>query len=66
MTTSALAESGQKLTEDEIREELAGVMCRCTGYEFIVRAVKRYLDGEIDASGDDGSNGGPVTKAMTL
>lgn len=53
MTTTALAESHQLLTEDEIREELAGVMCRCTGYEFIVRAVKRYLDGVVHTSRDD-------------
>jgi aerobic-type carbon monoxide dehydrogenase small subunit (CoxS/CutS family) len=26
-------------TEDEIREELAGSLCRCTGYEGIVAAV---------------------------
>jgi carbon-monoxide dehydrogenase small subunit len=45
MTATALATGGGQLTEDEIREELAGVMCRCTGYEFIVRAVMRYLDG---------------------
>jgi aerobic-type carbon monoxide dehydrogenase small subunit (CoxS/CutS family) len=65
MTTTALAEGGQKLTEDEIREELAGVLCRCTGYEFIVRAVKRYLDGDIEA-GDAGTADGHVTRGMTL
>ena len=25
------------------REELAGVLCRCTGYEFIVSAVEEHL-----------------------
>jgi|SRR5579863_3523018 len=28
-------------SEDEIREGLEGNLCRCTGYEHIVRAVKR-------------------------
>jgi 2-furoyl-CoA dehydrogenase 2Fe-2S iron sulfur subunit len=30
---------GYQLTEAEIREELAGNLCRCTGYEGIVAAV---------------------------
>jgi aerobic-type carbon monoxide dehydrogenase small subunit (CoxS/CutS family) len=30
---------GYQLTETEIREELAGNLCRCTGYEGIVAAV---------------------------
>ena len=28
-------------TDDEIREALSGNLCRCTGYEHIVRAVRR-------------------------
>ncbi|HUZ22005.1 MAG TPA: (2Fe-2S)-binding protein [Acidimicrobiales bacterium] len=28
----------------EVREELAGNLCRCTGYETIVEAVMRYLE----------------------
>lgn len=27
-------------TDDEIREGLDGIICRCTGYEFIVNAVR--------------------------
>jgi carbon-monoxide dehydrogenase small subunit len=42
MTATALGK-GQRLTREELREELAGVMCRCTGYEFILDAVERYL-----------------------
>ena len=30
---------GAELSEREVREELAGNLCRCTGYEGIVRAV---------------------------
>jgi aerobic-type carbon monoxide dehydrogenase small subunit (CoxS/CutS family) len=30
-------------TIDEIREEISGVLCRCTGYEGIVRAASDYL-----------------------
>jgi len=30
--------------DDTIREALAGVLCRCTGYQNIVSAVRRALD----------------------
>jgi aerobic-type carbon monoxide dehydrogenase small subunit (CoxS/CutS family) len=43
MTATALERSGRRLTRDEIREELTGVLCRCTGYENIVTAVERHL-----------------------
>jgi carbon-monoxide dehydrogenase small subunit len=44
MTATALGRSGAKPTREELREELAGVLCRCTGYEPIVDAVERYLE----------------------
>jgi aerobic-type carbon monoxide dehydrogenase small subunit (CoxS/CutS family) len=43
MTSTALARSGRRLSRDEIRDELSGVLCRCTGYEAIVTAVEREL-----------------------
>ncbi|RWR11952.1 (2Fe-2S)-binding protein [Siminovitchia fortis] len=30
-------------TEKEIREGLEGVICRCTGYQFIVKAVQKAI-----------------------
>jgi aerobic-type carbon monoxide dehydrogenase small subunit (CoxS/CutS family) len=30
----------------EIREVLSGNICRCTGYQNIVHAIERYLDGD--------------------
>jgi carbon-monoxide dehydrogenase small subunit len=30
--------------EEEIKEYLAGNLCRCTGYMSHLRAVKKYLD----------------------
>ncbi|RST61567.1 (2Fe-2S)-binding protein [Siminovitchia terrae] len=30
-------------TEEEIREGLEGVICRCTGYQFIVKAVQKAI-----------------------
>jgi len=31
---------GQELTDDEIREQLEGNLCRCTGYQNIVTAIQ--------------------------
>jgi carbon-monoxide dehydrogenase small subunit len=53
MTATALAASGEKRSRAEIREELAGVLCRCTGYEFIVDAVRAHLASEGKAAADE-------------
>ncbi len=39
VSAKALLEDNPKPTEDEIRLWLAGNLCRCTGYDKIVRAV---------------------------
>jgi 2-furoyl-CoA dehydrogenase 2Fe-2S iron sulfur subunit len=39
MVADALLRRSGCLTEAEVREELAGNLCRCTGYEGVVRAV---------------------------
>jgi aerobic-type carbon monoxide dehydrogenase small subunit (CoxS/CutS family) len=49
MTVYALGErlaadgAGAPLDRHAIREELAGVLCRCTGYDGIVAATESYL-----------------------
>jgi carbon-monoxide dehydrogenase small subunit len=40
MTLVPFLEENPKPTEDEIREALSGNLCRCTGYQHIVEAVK--------------------------
>jgi len=40
ISTHALLERNPNPTEDEIREAIAGNLCRCTGYASIVDAVK--------------------------
>jgi len=52
MTATALARENRRLTRQELKEELAGVMCRCTGYEFILNAVERHLGRRGQADGD--------------
>ncbi len=40
MTLLPFLEENPKPTDDEIREAIAGNLCRCTGYQHIVDAVK--------------------------
>ena len=41
MVTKALLDRNPDPTEEEIREALSGVLCRCTGYVKVVQAVQR-------------------------
>ena len=40
LTAIKLLETNPQPTEEEIREALSGNICRCTGYVFVVEAVK--------------------------
>ena len=43
MTAVEILESGKDYTDDELRKLLSGHLCRCTGYENILRAVKSAI-----------------------
>ncbi|MDR3671161.1 MAG: (2Fe-2S)-binding protein [Holophaga sp.] len=43
LSTTALLDSGRTFTEDEIRRELSGHLCRCTGYQKIFDAAEKVL-----------------------
>lgn len=63
MTAVDLLRQNPHPTDEEIREGLEGVICRCTGYQNIVRAVKYAAERmaqlevqpEVAAAGDSGS-----------
>ncbi len=40
MAAAMFAQGNADISDDEVRHNLEGNMCRCTGYENIVRAVK--------------------------
>ncbi|NFE78078.1 (2Fe-2S)-binding protein [Clostridium botulinum] len=43
LTTTALVESEKKYTDDEIKREISGHLCRCTGYNKIFNATKKAI-----------------------
>ena len=43
MTAVEILESGKEYTDDQLRKALSGHLCRCTGYENILRAVKKTM-----------------------
>lgn len=45
MATTALLEENPDPSREEIKEGLAGNICRCTGYQNIIDAVERAADG---------------------
>jgi len=44
MSAKALLTSNPKPTEADIREALAGNLCRCTGYVKIIEAIRMAID----------------------
>jgi len=43
MTAVKILESGKEYTRDELRKQLSGHLCRCTGYENILNAVEKTM-----------------------
>jgi aerobic-type carbon monoxide dehydrogenase small subunit (CoxS/CutS family) len=45
MAAKALLDEKEKPTEDDIKESIAGNLCRCTGYVKIIDAIKTVVGG---------------------
>ena len=43
LTAVEILESGKEYTDAELRKLVSGHLCRCTGYENILRAVKKTM-----------------------
>ncbi len=53
MTAVNILERNPNPTDDEIRHELEGTLCRCTGYQNIVRAIQ-YAAAELRSASPAG------------
>ena len=52
LTAWEILESGKEYTDEELRKLLSGHLCRCTGYENILRAVKKTMYKRLGKSMD--------------
>ena len=52
MTGRALLDRNPDPSDDEIREAICGTICRCTGYENIVRAIRWAAEHQTTEEGD--------------
>jgi carbon-monoxide dehydrogenase small subunit len=46
MSAKAMLDENPEPTKREIKEGIHGNICRCTGYNSIIRAVTAVVDGE--------------------
>jgi len=51
VSATALLRDNADPSEEEIRIGLSGNLCRCTGYDGIVRAVKQAAAGDVGPIG---------------
>jgi aerobic carbon-monoxide dehydrogenase small subunit len=58
MTARWLLDHRPDPSDEQIREALSGQICRCTGYENIVRSVRWAAEHEAAARAETGADGG--------
>jgi aerobic-type carbon monoxide dehydrogenase small subunit (CoxS/CutS family) len=46
MSAKALLDKNRTPTKEQIKEAIDGNLCRCTGYNSIVRAITAVVNGE--------------------
>ncbi len=45
LTATALHDSGKAFSRDDIKREITGHLCRCTGYEHVIDAIEEVCQG---------------------
>lgn len=58
LTSKALLDENPSPTEEEVRDALAGNLCRCTGYQKIIEAVLAVAAENLQAAGSAPAPGG--------
>lgn len=58
MTAIDLVENNNSLTEDDIKIGMSAALCRCTGYEGIIKAVTSYAEQVYDKPARGKENNG--------
>ena len=53
MTSEEILSSGRRYSDEELRKLLSGHLCRCTGYENILRAVKKAMTRRLEERNSD-------------
>ncbi len=53
MSAVEILESGKRYTRDELRRQLSGHLCRCTGYENILNAVEKTMNKRLADNAND-------------
>ena len=48
MTAVEIVGSGKLYTREELRKLISGHLCRCTGYENILRAVEKAMKQNLE------------------
>ena len=53
MTAVEIVGSGKRYTREELRKQISGHLCRCTGYQNILNAMVRIVNETYKAVGQD-------------
>ena len=53
MTAVEIVGSGKRYTREELRKQIFGHLCRCTGYQNILNAMERIVNETYKAVGQD-------------
>ena len=53
MTAVEIVGSGKRYTREELRKQISGHLCRCTGYQNILNAMERIVNETYKAGGQD-------------
>ncbi|TQJ51920.1 (2Fe-2S)-binding protein [Phycicoccus sp. SLBN-51] len=64
-TVTAYLDENPTPTQDEAREAISGNLCRCTGYQNIVKSVLRAAEIRTERLGEDGDEAGYAATPAT-